>query len=341
MAVIHTTRAVVLARGLGTRMREADPAVTLTPDQQRSADAGLKPMMPINGRPFIDYVLGAAADAGVTDVALVVAPDHEIIRRHFDAHAPARLRVAFVVQDAPLGTANAVLAAERWAAGEPFLVMNADNLYPVPALRDLAALDEPGLLAFEAGDLVRTSNIPADRVKAFAIVEADEQGYLTRVIEKPGELPPDDQGLPPDDEVLPPEGGSYGISEKDPAKDDPAKGDPAKDDPAKDDGAKTDPTKTDLTRPDPVASAFRRKHHARALLISMNCWRFDARIFDACRDVPRSRRGEFELPQAVMLALGRGMRLRALSARGPVLDLSRRADMADLARRLGTVPPRP
>ena len=33
----------------------------------------------------------------------------------------------------------------------------------------------------------------------------------------------------------------------------------------------------------------------------MNVWRFDARIFAACRDVPRSVRGEFELPEAVMV----------------------------------------
>ncbi len=287
-------RAVVLARGLGTRMRETDPAVALTPEQQRSADAGLKPMIPINGRPFIDYVLGAIADAGLTDVALVVAPVHDVIRRYFDEHAPRRLRVAFVVQHDALGTANAVLAAEAWTGRDPFLTMNADNLYPTPALRDLAALDEPALLAFDADDLVRTSNIPADRVKAFAIVETDDEGYLTRVIEKPKELPRDRE--------LPPEGGSYRTGSE-----------------------------------EPVASAFRRKN----LQISMNCWRFDARIFDACRDVPRSPRGEFELPQAVMLAAARGVRFKALPACGPVLDLSRRADMADVARRLDTISPRP
>ena len=66
----------------------------------------------------------------------------------------------------------------------------------------------------------------------------------------------------------------------------------------------------------------------------MNCWRFDARIFDACRDVPRSARGEFELPEAVGLAVERGVRFRAVPARGPVLDLSRRADATDVARRL-------
>jgi glucose-1-phosphate thymidylyltransferase len=73
----------------------------------------------------------------------------------------------------------------------------------------------------------------------------------------------------------------------------------------------------------------------------MNCWRFDARIFDACRDVPRSARGEHELPEAVGLAVRRGVRFRAVPAAGPVLDLSRRADAADVERRLAGVEPRP
>jgi glucose-1-phosphate thymidylyltransferase len=73
----------------------------------------------------------------------------------------------------------------------------------------------------------------------------------------------------------------------------------------------------------------------------MNCWRFDSRIFAACRDVPRSRRGEFELPDAVTLAMNRGVRFRVLRAEGPVLDLSRRADAAAVERRLAGLEPRP
>ena len=73
----------------------------------------------------------------------------------------------------------------------------------------------------------------------------------------------------------------------------------------------------------------------------MNLWRFDARIFAVCRDVPRSARGEYELPEAVGLAVARGMRFRAVPARGPVLDLSRRADAAELERRLSGVVARP
>ena len=51
----------------------------------------------------------------------------------------------------------------------------------------------------------------------------------------------------------------------------------------------------------------------------MNVWRFDERIFAACRDVERSPRGEFELPEAVRLAIQRGVRFAVVPAQGPVL----------------------
>jgi len=276
-------------------MREPDPAAQLSEAQRRAADAGSKMMVPVHGRPFLDYVLGALADAGIHDVALVVAPDHADIAAHYAAHPPARVSLTFIVQPEALGTANAVLAVEAWTAGAPFLVMNADNLYPVQALRDLASLAEPGLPAFERDDLVRTSNIAAERILAFALVDVDEEGYLTGIVEKPASLPA--------------EGGGGG----------------------RDQAGDASP------RVDGVPSAFGRK----TALISMNCWRFDARIFAACRDVPRSSRREFELPEAVGLAVRRGVRFRAIPALGPVLDLSRRADTADVERRLAGVDPRP
>jgi glucose-1-phosphate thymidylyltransferase len=283
-------------------MRAVDPDAPLTPEQQAAADAGLKPLMPVNGRPFLDYVLSALADACIADVALVVAPDHDALRRRYAIDAPpSRVSLTFVVQREPLGTADAVLAAREWSDGKPFLTLNADNVYPVSALADLSALDEPGLCVFERDALVSSGNFPADRVRAFALVQVDDSGYLTSIVEKPaaGEA----VGLPP-------EGGSYKSST---------------------------PVGSAFPRT-PVASAFRRKDE---VLVSMNCWHFDSRIFAACRDVPRSSRGEFELPQAVGLAIARGVRFRALRAHGAVLDLSRRADAADLARRLAGVSPRP
>jgi glucose-1-phosphate thymidylyltransferase len=272
-----TARAIVLARGLGTRMRASDPATRLTPEQQRAADAGLKAMIPLNGRPFLDYILGSLADAGIRHVALIVSPDHQALREYYSASPPERIRLDYVIQKSPLGTADAVRVAEPWVSGEAFLAMNGDNLYPVPVLTQLAAMSEPALPVFERDDLLASSNIPAQRLRSFAFVDIDEQGYLTRIVEKPNQ-------------ELPPKGGSHAGSAK---------------------------------------------------YISMNCWRLDERIFQACREVPLSDRGEFELPEAVGVALRQGVRFRTFAACGPVLDLSTRADATDVGHRLAGIVPRP
>ena len=70
---------------------------------------------------------------------------------------------------------------------------------------------------------------------------------------------------------------------------------------------------------------------------SLNCWRFDTGIFDACRGVPPSARGELELPQAVQRALDSGMRMTAIPVAAPVLDMSSRRDIASVAARLRDV----
>ena len=75
--------------------------------------------------------------------------------------------------------------------------------------------------------------------------------------------------------------------------------------------------------------------------VSLNSWLFDASIFEACERVPKSARGEYELPEAVGLALREGVVVRAERVALPVLDLSQRADIPAVAARLGTADPRP
>lgn len=180
------TTAVILARGLGTRMRRDDPGAALDAAQQRAAAAGLKAMMPDGaGRPFLDHLLSALADAGIADVVLVVAPEHEAIRGHYLAHPPTRTRLGYAVQAEPRGTADALLAAEAAVGDRPFLVQNADNLYPVAALRALATLGEPGLVAFARDALIAESNIAPERIAAFALLDIARDGYLRDLTEKP------------------------------------------------------------------------------------------------------------------------------------------------------------
>jgi glucose-1-phosphate thymidylyltransferase len=227
--------------------------------QAAAADTGAKAMIPF-GRPFLDHVLHSLAEAGIGEVALILGPEHDDVRNYYRSLTPRRLSIGFLTQIEPLGTANALLSAQEWSAGEPFLVLNADNLYPVPVLNALSSAPAPALPGFEPGSL----ELPADRLGAFALVEHDAANCLTRIVEKPGRLLTDSP----------------------------------------------------------------------AAVISMNVWHFDARIFDACRDVPLSARGERELPEAVGLAASRGTCFLVLRARGPVIDLSSRSDIPVVARHL-------
>lgn len=182
-----TTQAVILARGLGTRMRTAagEGVPPLNTMQAEAADSGAKGMMPF-ARPFLDYVVSALADAGVTDVVFVVGPEHDQIREYYSVTAvPSRVRVQFAVQGAPRGTADAVYAARDAVRDAPFLVLNSDNLYPPAAFSDLVALGAPGLVAFEADALVRESGMEPERVMRFALVDTDADGFLRTIREKP------------------------------------------------------------------------------------------------------------------------------------------------------------
>lgn len=256
-------RALVLAAGRGTRMRA--PGAALDPMQAAAADAGLKAMIAF-GRPFLDYVLHSLADAGFTDVALVLGPAHDAVRAYYRGLPLSRIRLSFVTQQAPRGTADAVAAAESWARDDPFVALNSDNLYPVEVLTALGHAGGPAVPGFARDSL----GLPIGRIGAFALIERDPRGCLSRIVEKPGAEAVEAAG--------------------------------------------------------PGA------------LVSMNVWRFDARIFDACRGVPASSRGEQELPQAVAIAASRGVCFEVLPVDGRVLDLSSRADVAGVGRALAGAP---
>jgi glucose-1-phosphate thymidylyltransferase len=177
-------RAVVLAAGRGTRMRAASHAVVLDAEQERAADRGLKALVPFNGQPFLSYVLTALADAGYVDVCLVVPPGDDPIRACYEHIATRRLRLHFAVQEQPLGSAHALLAAESFAGIDDIAVINSDNLYPADALRALRTLTGSGLIGFRRSGLLR-GNIDAGRIAGYALIATDETGALSSIIEKP------------------------------------------------------------------------------------------------------------------------------------------------------------
>ena len=166
-------------------MQRADQTVAVDAAQSRVADSGLKAMIPFR-RPFLDYILSSLADAGCLDICLVIGPEHDSVREYYErTRPPERVRVTFAIQQQARGTADAVLSAESFVQGAPFLVLNADNYYPVDVLRALVALDGPGLPAFRRSTLIEHSNIDAERIRSFALLTVDGTGTLVDILEKP------------------------------------------------------------------------------------------------------------------------------------------------------------
>jgi glucose-1-phosphate thymidylyltransferase len=164
-----------------------DNGAALDGGQASAAAGGAKGMMPF-ARPFLDYVLSVLADTGITEAVLVIGPPPEdaAIREYFAAtEAGRRVSIRFAVQPEPRGTADALYAARDVVRPAPFLMLNSDNYYPLASCSALAAIGGAGLVAFDADTLVRESGIEAERVLRYALVDADSDGWLRAIYEKP------------------------------------------------------------------------------------------------------------------------------------------------------------
>src|SRR5690349_21116684 len=131
-------------------MRASLRDASLTPEQEQIADRGIKAMIPI-GRPFLDYSMSALADAGLREICLVIGLEHDVIRSYYESLKTTRVRISFAIQQQPLGTADALRAAQEFTGADNFIVMNSDNYYPVEALRKLRELGGSGTIGFERG----------------------------------------------------------------------------------------------------------------------------------------------------------------------------------------------
>ena len=112
------TTALVLAGGLGTRLRSAVPDVP-------------KPMAPISARPFLEHLLDYWIKQGVNRFVLSVCYRHEVIVDHFgDSYKDAKIE--YVIEKTPLGTGGGLLlGVEKLGMSESFLLLNGDTYFSV------------------------------------------------------------------------------------------------------------------------------------------------------------------------------------------------------------------
>jgi NDP-sugar pyrophosphorylase family protein len=150
--------AIVLAAGLGTRLR---PHTLTTP----------KPMLPVRGRPILDWALGALPRA-VQRVIVVVhyLPDQVTAYLRTQTHFHDWVTV---LQEKPRGTGDALRACREHVRSDRLLVVNGDDLYGAADLADLA--QRP------AGLLVHA----VDEPWRFGIAYVRPDGTLEKLVEKP------------------------------------------------------------------------------------------------------------------------------------------------------------
>jgi D-glycero-alpha-D-manno-heptose 1-phosphate guanylyltransferase len=110
------TTAIVLAGGLGTRLRSAVPNVP-------------KPMALVGGRPFLEHLMDYWINQGVTQFVISVGYMKEVIMDYF-ASSYRSTPIEYAIEVKPLGTGGGLLLAAQGIT-EPFLVLNGDTFFEV------------------------------------------------------------------------------------------------------------------------------------------------------------------------------------------------------------------
>ena len=165
----HPTTAMLLAAGLGTRMR---PLTTSIP----------KPLLPLGGRPLIDHALDHLTEAGVQTVVVNAFWQADRLAAHLATRT--RPRIVLRRETALLETGGGVRAALDDLGPAPFYIVNGDAFWlngPHPALARLAEAFDPARL-----DVVllvyRTAQVHAD--VGFGDFMVDKWGGLRRRTER-------------------------------------------------------------------------------------------------------------------------------------------------------------
>jgi glucose-1-phosphate thymidylyltransferase len=167
-------RGVILAGGSGTRLH---PLTRITN----------KHLLPIYDRPMISYAIEALVLAGISEVMLVTGGTHagEFLRLLGNGHENGLERLSYSYQDRPGGIAEALGLAERFAGGEPVLVMLGDNIVERTFRPTVERFSERAT----GSRIVLTAEEDPLHLRHLGVPEFDQGNRITRIIEKP-ENPP-------------------------------------------------------------------------------------------------------------------------------------------------------
>ena len=158
------TKAVLLAAGKGTRMKE------LTNDVP-------KPMLEVRGKPILLHIIEGLAAAGVTDFLIVVGFRADVVEAFFGDGSRFGVRVDYVTQVVQDGTGRVVELAKEFAGDDAFVLSYGDILIDAGNYRRLVALGT-------AEGLVSVKHNEGEIAKGGCVV-VNDRFELTDLIEKP------------------------------------------------------------------------------------------------------------------------------------------------------------
>ena len=166
----------MLAGGLGTRLH---PLTRITN----------KHLLPIGDRPMISYAIEALVSAGITELMLVTGGIHagEFFRLLGNGHDHGVDRLLYAYQERPGGIAEALALTERFARGDRFLVMLADNVFE----RSLRPVVESFGRQERGARIVLARIGEPEHLRHLGVADLDGEGRLRRIVEKPAEPPSD------------------------------------------------------------------------------------------------------------------------------------------------------
>jgi D-glycero-alpha-D-manno-heptose 1-phosphate guanylyltransferase len=161
--------AVVLAGGFGTRVAHLLPGIP-------------KPMAPVAGKPFLEWVVRCLARQGIPEVLLSTGHLAEVVERHFQPQPVPGVVTRCFAENRPLGTAGGFLNAVRLSGANPeaWLVLNGDSLVFADLKLAAAELSNPAV----AGVVIGCAMADASRYGTLAIGPAGELRGFTE--KRPG-----------------------------------------------------------------------------------------------------------------------------------------------------------
>jgi len=155
--------AIILAGGLGTRLQSVLPGLP-------------KCMAPVNGRPFLSYIISYYRQQGIEKFIFSLGYKHEVISAWIKQEYPA-MPADFVVENEPLGTGGAIQLAVEKAKGKDVLILNGDTLFKV----NLEAL---ALFHKRNASACTLSLKPMQNFERYGVVETEEDGHIKSFKEK-------------------------------------------------------------------------------------------------------------------------------------------------------------